>query len=752
MKKLRLIICLVIVLLSTSALFAQDETRSAATWQVQKYDIEATLPASERERVLASRASLELKNVSSRPATTLTLRIGTNAEVTGIKINGSVVEFSKSEEKINASSSLQRNVVRLPAAAAGSVITAVVEYKLTLKDNSGVSSISPAGAHFLPLSFWYPTPNSWFYGRGADSAPVRIKVIAHGGQTAIASGTEAGGSFDQKLGSQPFFATGNWDVSNSNGVAVFAPKSTSAEGLKRASEMSAIVAEARAFTVGYLGSSPDVPLRIVAVRRGAGYSSAGTILVDEAVFRRSKVDSLTAMILAESAVRTWIGGSIAATGDGYGVVREGLTRFIATEFIESKYGKDVADIERLRQRTAYAAISKRDAPMSRTSPLDDFYFPEVANKGAMAWRLIAKRVGPAEFSRILKANALDGDLTVSELRNAFAENKELIDYLFDQVTEMNLLVGLPQISGGDAKVALRNTGAIDATVTVRATLQSGSPMESSTTLKSLSFGEITFKTTSKITRVEIDTDKLYPQIEYSDDVAPRESTDSDPLLTVKRAFDKQDFGGAETAAKIILRDLPRFDEVRTYLGRALIAQNRNAEAEREFKTVLDEKSPNARSLGWANVGLAQAASATNQNDLAIRYAEAAIIADADFGASFAARNLRAKVVSGVTVDASVKTFFADFDRAAASNRKAELDAMFLAGEATKFVSGISGSTEQWQTQVRSVDRLDSNTVLVETMLNIKLLTKEPESGTAVYRLIRVGSGWKVAAVEMFEVR
>ena len=752
MKNLRLITCLAIVLLSSSALIAQDETRSAATWQVQKYDIEATLPSSERERVLTARAALALKNVSSRPAATLTLRIGTNAEVTAVKINDSIVEFSKSEEKINANSSLQRNVVRLPAAAAGSVITAVVEYKLNLKENSGVSSISPAGAHFLPLSFWYPTPNSWFYGRGADSAPVRIKVNAPGGQTAIASGTDTGGSFDQKFGAQPFFATGNWDVSNSNGVAVFAPKSTSAEGLKRASEMSAIVAEARAFTVGYLGSAPDVPLRIVAVRRGAGYSSAGTVLVDEAVFRRSRVDSLTAMILAESAVRTWIGGTIAASGDGYGVVREGLTRFIATEFLESKFGKDVADIERLRQRTAYAAISKRDAPMSRTSPLDDFYFPEVANKGAMAWRLIAKRVGPAEFSRILKTNALDGDLTVSELRNAFAENKELIDYLFDQVTEMNLLVGLPQISGGDAKVALRNTGAIDATVTVRATQQNGSPMESSTTLKSLSFGEITFKTASKITRVEIDTDKLYPQIEYSDDIAPRESTDSDPLLTVKRAFDKQDYVGTEAAARIILRDLPRFDEVRIYLGRALIAQNKISDAEREFKAVLDEKSPAARSLGWANVGLAQSAMAVNQNDLALRYAGAAIIADADFGASFAARNLRTKIGSGVAVDASVKTFFTDFDRAAASNRKAELDAMFLAGEATKFVSGISGSTEQWQTQVRSVDLLDSNTVLVETLLNIKLLTKEPESGTAVYRLIRVGSGWKVAAVEMFEVR
>lgn len=752
MHKLRSITFLVIVLLAASKGIAQDEMRSAATWQVQKYDVEVTLPSSERERTLTARASLVLKNVSGRPATTLTLRIGTNAEVSAIKINDATFEFSKSEEKINASSSLQRNIVRMPAAAAGSVINAVVDYKLTLKDNSGVSSMSPAGSHFLPLSFWYPTPNSWFFGRGADSAPVKIKVNTPAGQKAVASGIEAGGSFDQKFGSQPFFATGNWDVTNSNGITVYAPPSTSPEGLKRAAEMSAIVAEARTFAVGYLGNPPDVPLRIVAVRRGAGYSSAGTILIDEAVFRRSKVDSLTAMILAESAVRTWIGGSIAASGDGYGVVREGLTRFIATEFIESKFGRDAADIERLRQRTAYAAISKRDAPMSRTSPLDDFYFPEVANKGAMAWRLIAKRVGQAEFARILKANALDGDMTVAELRNAFSANKDLIDYLFDQVTEMNLLVGLPQISGGDAKVALRNTGAIDATVTVRATQQNGSPMESSTTLKSLSFGEITFKTASKITRVEIDTDKLYPQIEYSDDVAPRESTDSDPLLTVKRAFDKQDYAGAESAARIILRDLPRFDEVRIYLGRALIAQNRNAEAEKEFKAVLEEKLPTARSLGWANVGLAQVAVAANQNEQALRYAEAAIIADADFGASFAARNLRNKIGTSLASDAGVKTFFTDFDRAAASNRKAELDALFMAGEATKFVSGISGSTEQWQTQVRSVDRLDSSTVLVETMLNIKLLTKEPESGTAVYRLIRIGSGWKVAAVEMFEVR
>ena len=42
--------------------------------------------------------------------------------------------------------------------------------------------------------------------------------------------------------------------------------------------------------------------------------------------------------------------------------------------------------------------------------------------------------------------------------------------------------------------------------------------------------------------------------------------------------------------------------------------------------------------------------------------------------------------------------------------------------------------------------------IVETNLNIKMLTKEPESGTAVYRLTLVGNTWKLSGVELFEVR
>ena len=78
--------------------------------------------------------------------------------------------------------------------------------------------------------------------------------------------------------------------------------------------------------------------------------------------------------------------------------------------------------------------------------------------------------------------------------------------------------------------------------------------------------------------------------------------------------------------------------------------------------------------------------------------------------------------------------------------------MVVPGDVTKFANGIAGQTEQWQTQVRQIDRIDANNVWVETTLSLKLLNKEPESGMTVYRLTKVGGNWKLSSVDMFEVR
>ena len=218
----------------------------------------------------------------------------------------------------------------------------------------------------------------------------------------------------------------------------------------------------------------------------------------------------------------------------------------------------------------------------------------------------------------------------------------------------------------------------------------------------------------------------------------------------KREFDKQNYPLAEKNARAVLSDFPQFDDVRVLLARSLYAQNKFSEAEKEFKTVLDEKLPTARSLAWANVGLGEIALKSGQNVNANKYFDDVIKADAEYGASLLARQKRTNASS--SVDESVKTFFVQFDKTAAANRKADLESLIVPGEIQRFTNGISGQTEQWTTQVSNVDKLDANNILVEANLIIKLLNRQPESGLAVFRLTKNGNNWKISNVEMFEVR
>ncbi len=750
--KLRSFFLVLIFLAAAAAISAQDNTRLSATWQVQKYDLSVALPVADADRAVAVKAKLELKNVSAAPASTLTLRISSLAEIGAAQLNGSAIDVTRSAEKINSGLSLQRVVARVGSIAPGGAVTLTLDYKLSVKENSGVISVSPNGAYFLPMSFWYPTPNSWFFPRGADSAATRISVTG-AKNVVLASGTESGpGIFEQKLRVQPFLISGNFEKTVASGIDVYYPKGISADETARAAEIAAITSEAVAFTEKLLGQRPDIAIRVAAVKRGGGFSGGGTILIDDGAFRREKVDAQTVMNIADGVAKMWLGNKFSVSGDGYGAIREGLSKYIATEFIASKYGEDVADIERARQRAVYSAVVRREMSISQISPLDDAYYPVSANKGAMVWRLLAKRGGSERLFAVIRENTQDGDLTLAEVRAGLADLKDLCDYAFDQVTEMDLMAGLPQLTGGESKVALRNTGPIDVTVDIAARTASGEKLAATSTIKAKSFGEVVFKTGGKIERVEIDSQKLYPQTDYSDDVAPRETTENDLLLAVKRSFDKQEFAAAESTARSLLKNDPRFDEVRVYLGRSLLAQNKTAEAEREFKAVLAEKLPTARGIAWAHVGLADIAAKSGRTAEAIRSAEAAIRADSDYGASLAARNIRANSGTPPSPDSGVAGFFSAFDKAAAANRKADLEALGMPGEAVKFISGIAGQTVEWKTDVRRIDMLDADSALVEANLNIKLLNRNPESGLAVYRLVKVGGNWRLYSVDIFEVR
>jgi hypothetical protein len=76
----------------------------------------------------------------------------------------------------------------------------------------------------------------------------------------------------------------------------------------------------------------------------------------------------------------------------------------------------------------------------------------------------------------------------------------------------------------------------------------------------------------------------------------------------------------------------------------------------------------------------------------------------------------------------------------------------LPGELLSFSSGIVGTQpEAWATRVIRTEQLDANRLAADVSINMKQFGKD-QAGTAVLVLQRVGSTWKLAGVELFEVR
>lgn len=733
--------------------FSQSETtRATRTWDVKKFDISATLPQTDADRFISVVAALDLRNISSGNASGVTLRISPNAEISSVKINGSASDFTKGEEKTGAGT-LQRIIVRGLAVSSGEGVQVEVAYRLKVEENSGLATLSPFSSQFLPLSFWYPTPTSWFFARGGDYAPMTIHVNGAGGNTVVAPGRPMQNSFvEQKLSAQPFFLTGRWEVAAASGIDVMVPSGATSTEKDRAKDIAIYASEAKAYFTKLLGPLPEASIKIVGVRRGGGFSGGDTILLDQSAFRRSKLDSQTAVIVADGIAKIWIGSAVKATGDGYGVIREGLPRYLATQFVEQRFGSEIAEVERIRQRLAYGAIAKRDGAITQISPLDDFYASSMTNKGAIIWRQLIREVGSDRFFGIMRSAVERGQLDLSELRQSFPDQKVFLDYAFDQVTDGNILIGLPRTAVDETRIALRNTGPVDVTVNVRAVTETGKVLNSSATVLTKSFGEAVFKTTSKIVSAEVDPEKYFLQQDYSDDVSPRRFDQSDLVLVVKSSFDRQDYGAAEKDARDILAVYPRFDEVRTLLARALLAAGKSDEADKEFRSLLEERLPSARTLAWAQVGLGEIALKAGRNGEALERFDAAIRADAELGATFAARKGRSRIETGAVIDPSIKEFFVAFDKAALSNRKAEVDALIVPGEMLKFSRGLAGQAQEWATTVLSVDKFGPDSAIVEVGASLRLINKASESGTITYRMQRVNGIWKLSGIETFEVR
>jgi tetratricopeptide (TPR) repeat protein len=382
----------------------------------------------------------------------------------------------------------------------------------------------------------------------------------------------------------------------------------------------------------------------------------------------------------------------------------------------------------------------------------------------MVWRLIDQTLGHDAFITTLrdllqagKGNA--SGINLAAFRKALSDRggervKTLLDQQLDQVTDLDLMIGVPQQRGGEWVAALRNLGSTDAVTTVRATTASGEQLRVDTTVPARNFGEAVFKSAAKLVRLEIDPEKFYPQLDYSNDTAPRARDLQEGLGEATRLFGAQDYVKAESIAREILDLAPNMQEARIVLARALLGQNKVDEAEKLFRAVLDETLPTPGALAWGNIGLGEIALKKGQAaEAAIRFNEA-VRADAEYASSLAARAGRIKAETAANtlqVDGAVRTFVQQLDQAITSGKKAELEARIVSGELVRFISGVIGTQpDLWQTRVLRTEQLDANLVAVDVSLDTRELGRQ-RTGTALLFLSRAGGGWKLLGIDLFEV-
>lgn len=763
-----LLLCLLALnSLTVHEALAQDA--AVAAWQVTRFDLTVSAPST--DRALSARAVLNARNVGRGAGQTISLRLNPKAEVKSASVNDASATFRSAAE---TRGNLQRVTINLPTPVAPDAsLSVALDYRLPVAENNGLTAISPLGTQFLPLSLWYPTVNTVFAVRGADTAPYRLTVNGVGDpQMIVSSGKATGTSFEQTLNAQPFFVSGNWDLiegaGTSVGISAYLPKGAGADERKQAEALMALAAAARAFYSGLLGSAPESsPIRLVAVDRGAGFNEGGTALLDTAAFNRTKIDSTTALLIGETVARLWIGGATAIRGEGSGVLREGLSRFLATLFLEKQYAAETAEAERMRERAAYAAVARREPTLSLSTPLDETYFTAVPNKGAMIWRLVDRALGRDDFMSALRAQLQEasradaGGLTLAAVRAALAEQggaavKAIFDQGLDQANDIDLLVGMPQSRGGQWVSALRNTGSLEAQVRVAATTERGERLTTDATIPARDFGEAVFKTAARIVRVEVDPDKFYPQLDYANDVVPRKDLSEDALAEATRAFVRQEYARSESLTRELIAAQPRMQEARILLARSLLAQNKMDEAEKEFRAALAERLPTPGTLAWANLGLGEISMRRGQAAEAVKRFNEATRAGAEYASTLSARQSRIKAEQAAnaapTVDDNAQKFIAQFDQAIKSGRKAELESQVVTGELASFIKGIVGSQpELWQTRVVRTEQLSADRVIADVVINAKEFGRE-QSGTAVFVLARTGGDWKLADIQFFEVR
>lgn len=793
----RLFFCLAVFITLTTTSFAQE-------FEIKKYDLNARIvPEEFRVEVVGRLRMVNLSGsdlsdkvlLSANDRPRLSFFVNQKAKVQAMKVNESTVTFKTAEDLRNTSLRVSTDITTVIATAREFDVE--LSYSITA-DRSPSLHVSKGESVLLPGSFWVPVVHTPYAEHGADSAPMSLTVSAPAGLKVISSGIrKSENSFEQSMAAQPFFVVGDYEVITRGGdaypIEVYLPRGSSEAGQQQGQRLAAEAERIVAYYVKYFGVAATAPFRIIATQarqlstattdafsqtREASFATVGAVTVDDNLFRRDLLDLGTIESLAGAAARSWIDGQVLLRGRGTGMLRDALPVYLTAQYIGERFGEAQRMESYDRYRRAYAAIARNDAPLLMQSLLDRNYTTSVYNKGALVWRMIEKLVGKQTFDNVLRESlnrsrvdvlslsewrsTLCGLSRCANLKNSFlasGANRKLVDEIFtnwiDTLVLPDFAIGQPQKAGVGVESTVANFGTGDVTIEVLAVTDKGEKLRQNVTVKASEYGSVQFPAGTNITTIEADPDKLYLQSDYSNDIYPRQPSESESFGKSNLAFSKNDFAAAEAGAREALKASPNAPTLQALLGRALLAQNKGDEAAKIFDAVLKSEPLPIQAYGWANQGLAEIAMKKNNPAEAAKRFRLAASADIDAATTIAARDGALKAersANAIKIPEDIRAFLQKFDAAILQSTADAVNQYVELGNLKRFASSlVVRKPSTWVTEALRTEDWDASRTAVDVTLKIKIEGKD-YSGRAVYVISRAGGRIILSEVPVFDVK
>jgi hypothetical protein len=773
-------------------------------------------------------ATLELTNIARQAeARTLTLRLTKAAKVTAFTVNERA--FSTDEKKQpGGDAAIATYVAELsPPLAPGGKVTARLAYTLTYRESTSYAAITPGDTLLLPESGWTPFIHLPQSSHGPDTAPYVLTVARPPDGEVWSSGTRRETDdaivFTSDLAGEPWLVVQPLGPPVSRRVAADNGESVtihvrSAQGLpaetqRQAQRLAEEVERILAFYQKLWGAAPvrefhllTTPRRVVADRRSPElrgrdfdtdrairYAAPGAVLIEAAALRRPTLDAEMVEWLTASLAQTWLGGKVRLRGRGWGILADALPAYLTGRYIEQHYGPAAGRDFWLRRSFAYgrlAAIRVSQQGFERgidlipvlQHPAFPDYYASMPNRGALVFRLLERLVGRDTLLTAIRETVADpgGTATYEAFRNRLVgtppdeRRANFFRQWFEELSEPDFVIGVPvrREDGPGWTCALRNLGTGDASLPVVAITDKGERLTTTVELPSKGYATAVFETPATITSVELDPEKLYPQVRFGYDRNSRQfDNDARPerryafglLLDAEATLTRRLKAGETEAqrqaeAEGLLREAlarePDLALARAYLARTLIAQGKPDAAAEQVAAIRRAALPSRYPLALALLTEADLAMARQAYEQARAAYKAAFEMESGPALDEQARRglLASETAAGQASppDEELRAFLATMDKAIRTGTSKALEACFIRPDTSRFVLGIVVSKpDAWTTQGLRMERLDARRVLLDVRVVVVSATKEEQTGTGLIFLRRVGQSWMVERLDQF---